>query len=252
MDLELANKTALVTGGASGFGAVIAAALAREGCAVVVADLDAAAAERVAAPLADRKLPVSPAAFDVGDAAGTTRAIDGIFAARGRLDILVASAGILKTGGVLDSTPADWEQISRVNLTGVLNCARAAAAAMQARRWGRIINLASVAAMRGGGSLGNTLYGTTKAGVVALTMGLARELGPAGITVNAIAPGVADTAMTRAHLSEDARHRIADRIPLRRLATAEDVADLVCFLASERAAYITGTVIPVDGGILTT
>jgi 3-oxoacyl-[acyl-carrier protein] reductase len=106
--------------------------------------------------------------------------------------------------------------------------------------------------MRGGGSVGNTLYGATKAGVVALTMGLARELGPDGITVNAIAPAVADTAMTNAALTEDVRHKIVARIPLGRLASLSDIADLATFLASARASFITGTVIPVDGGILTT
>ena len=117
---------------------------------------------------------------------------------------------------------------------------------------GRIINIASVSAMRGGGSLGNTIYGATKASVVALTMGLARELGPLGITVNAVAPAVADTAMTRAGLTDEMRRRIVARIPLGRLATLSDIADLVTFLASDRAAFITGAVIPVDGGILTT
>ena len=106
--------------------------------------------------------------------------------------------------------------------------------------------------MRGGGSLGNTIYGATKASVVALTMGLARELGPLGITVNAVAPAVADTAMTRAALTDDMRRRIIARIPLGRLAALSDIADLVTFLASDRAAFITGAVIPVDGGILTT
>jgi len=106
--------------------------------------------------------------------------------------------------------------------------------------------------MRGGGSIGNTLYGATKAGVVALTMGLARELGPFGITANAIAPAVVDTAMTRDALTESAQHRILERIPLGRLAHLSDIADLAAFLASERAAFITGVTIPVDGGILTT
>jgi NAD(P)-dependent dehydrogenase (short-subunit alcohol dehydrogenase family) len=252
MDFELTNKVALVTGGASGFGAAIAGALAREGCRVVIADLDRAAAEGAAARFAANKMPVTAAAFDVGDSIGAARAIDGIVGLHGQIDILVTSAGVLKTGSVLDSTPEDWERVSRVNLTGVLNCVRAVAPAMQARNWGRIVNLASVSAMRGGGSVGNVLYGTTKAGVVALTMGLARELGPSGITVNAIAPGVADTAMTKTYLSEETRRRIVERVPLRRLATTDDVAHLVCFLASERSSYITGTVIPVDGGILTT
>jgi NAD(P)-dependent dehydrogenase (short-subunit alcohol dehydrogenase family) len=106
--------------------------------------------------------------------------------------------------------------------------------------------------MRGGGSIGNTLYGASKAGVVALTMGLARELGPYAITANAVAPAVVDTAMTHAALTEDARQRILARIPLGRLATLSDIADLAAFLASARAGFITGTVIPVDGGILTT
>jgi 3-oxoacyl-[acyl-carrier protein] reductase len=123
---------------------------------------------------------------------------------------------------------------------------------MQAQRHGRIINIASISAMRGGGSIGNVLYGTTKAGVVALTMGLARELGPHGITVNAVAPAVVDTAMTRASLNEETRARIAARIPLGRLASLDDVADLCAFLASDRAAFISGATIAVDGGILTT
>jgi 3-oxoacyl-[acyl-carrier protein] reductase len=106
--------------------------------------------------------------------------------------------------------------------------------------------------MRGGGSIGNTLYGATKAAVVALTMGLARELGPQGITVNAIAPAVVDTAMTRAALTDEMRQKIVARIPLGRLAGVADVADLVAFIASDRARFITGAIIPVDGGILTT
>ena len=123
---------------------------------------------------------------------------------------------------------------------------------MTRQRSGHIINIASVSAMRGGGSVGNILYGATKAGVAAMTMGLARELGPDGITVNAIAPAIADTAMTHAALTEDARRRILARIPLGRLASFTDITDLAVFLASDRASFITGAIIPVDGGILTT
>jgi len=123
---------------------------------------------------------------------------------------------------------------------------------LRKQHYGRIINLASVSALRGGGSIGNTLYGATKAGVAALTMGLARELGGDGITVNAIAPAVADTAMTHAALTDEARQKILARIPLGRLASLSDIADLAVFLASDRAGFINGAVIPVDGGILTT
>jgi 3-oxoacyl-[acyl-carrier protein] reductase len=148
--------------------------------------------------------------------------------------------------------PSEWDRVSRVNVCGIINCVKAALPSMAAQRRGRIINIASISAMRGGGSIGNTIYGATKASVVALTKGLARELGPQGITVNAVAPAVADTAMTHAALTEEARQRILSRIPLGRLAGPSDIADMVAFLASDRAAYITGTTIPVDGGILTT
>jgi NAD(P)-dependent dehydrogenase (short-subunit alcohol dehydrogenase family) len=152
---------------------------------------------------------------------------------------------------VAELPAGEFERIAKVNLAGVLHCVKAVIPAMMSRRHGRIVNIASVSAMRGGGSIGNTLYGATKAGVVALTMGLARELGPSGITVNAVAPGVAETAMTRSALTGELRQRILTRTPLGRLAVPADIADLVAFLASDRAAFITGAVIPVDGGILT-
>jgi len=142
--------------------------------------------------------------------------------------------------------------VSEVNIAGMLYCIKAAMPVMASQRYGRIINIASISAARGGGSIGNTLYGTTKAGVIALTMGLARELGPQGITVNAISPAVADTAMTNKSLTADARANILARIPLGRMATLSDISNLAVFLASDCASFITGTAIPVDGGILTT
>jgi len=249
MDLNLTGRVAVITGGAAGIGEAIGRALADEGCEICVVDRDGNAAGKVAASFGPK---ASSIAVDVGNAAAVQQAFEQIVARHHRLDILVNAAGVLSTGLVADLPASEWQRVSDVNLAGVLYCAKAAITFMKAQHYGRIINIASVSAMRGGGSVGNTLYGTTKAGVVALTMGLARELGPDGVTVNAIAPAIADTAMTHAALTEDARQKILARIPLGRLASVSDVAGLAAFLASDRANFITGTVIPVDGGILTT
>jgi NAD(P)-dependent dehydrogenase (short-subunit alcohol dehydrogenase family) len=252
MELELAGRVAVVTGGAAGIGEAIARTLAAEGCKVWIVDRDEANAREKATALCRADLTVYSAAIDVGDAAAVSTAFGEIVEMHGRVDILVNAAGLLSTGTIANSPAAEWERISRVNLSGVVHCSKAAIPIMTAQRHGRIVNIASISAMRGGGSIGNTLYGASKAGVVALTMGLARELGPYAITANAVAPAVVDTAMTHAALTEDARQRILARIPLGRLATLSDIADLAAFLASARAGFITGTVIPVDGGILTT
>lgn len=247
MDLNLKGRVAVITGGAAGIGEAIARTLAGEGCTVCLADRDAAAAEKAAAGLRAHAV-----ALDVTDPEGVSKAFAHIIERHQRLDILVNAAGLLSTGTIADLPVSEWERVEKVNVAGVLNSVKAAIPAMRAQRYGRIVNIASVSAMRGGGSIGNALYGTTKAAVVAMTMGLARELGPHGITANAIAPAVADTAMTHAALTDEARTRILARIPLGRLANLSDIADLAAFLASDRAAFITGTVIPVDGGILTT
>lgn len=252
MKLELKDRVAIVTGGASGIGEAIARALANEGCMVCIADRDGAAAEKAAAALTQAGRSAAWAAVDVGDTDAVANAFAMMEERHGPLDILVNAAGLLSTRPIADLPADEWERISRVNVFGIMQCVKAAMPAMITRRRGRIINIASVSAMRGGGSVGNAIYGASKAAVVALTMGLARELGPHDITVNAVAPAIADTAMTRAALTEEARRRILARIPLGRLATPSDVADLVVFLASARAAFITGAVIPVDGGILTT
>ncbi|HUY04771.1 MAG TPA: SDR family oxidoreductase [Rhodocyclaceae bacterium] len=155
-------------------------------------------------------------------------------------------------GPFLNTTDAEWDELVAVNLTGVFNCIRAVAPSMVAHGKGNIINIASVAAMKGGGALGNTWYGSTKAAVVALTKGLSRELGPNGIRVNAIAPGVVETDMVKDSLTPKIRQRILARFPLARLATKEDVANLAVFLASDLSSFITGQTIAVDGGFLNT
>ncbi len=252
MELNLKDRVAFVTGGGAGIGEATARALAAEGCTVWIADRDQSAAARAAAALARDGFAAYDVTVDVADASAVEAAFATLPGKTGAPEILVNAAGLLSTGHVADLPAGEFDRVARVNIDGIINCVKAAVPAMAAARRGRIINIASISAMRGGGSVGNTLYGATKAAVVALTMGLARELGPEGITVNAVAPAILDTAMTHAALTYEARQRILPRIPLGRLAATADVADVVAFLASDRAGFITGTVIPVDGGILTT
>ncbi|HVI62527.1 MAG TPA: SDR family NAD(P)-dependent oxidoreductase [Bradyrhizobium sp.] len=252
MDLDLKGRVALVTGAAAGIGEAIARALAGEACSVWLLDRDRGGAENVAGALTSTGHRATALVVDVANHDAVSAVFAEIVQRTGRLDILVNAAGLLSTGLVADLPPSEWDRVSRVNVSGIINCVKAALPSMAAQRRGRIINIASISAMRGGGSIGNTIYGATKASVVALTKGLARELGPQGITVNAVAPAIADTAMTHAALTAEARQRILLRIPLGRLAAPSDIADMVAFLASDRAAFITGTTIPVDGGILTT
>ena len=248
MDLKLDGKVALVTGAGGGIGASIASTLVDHGCSVYVADSNAAAADNVAKQFGERACPLT---LDVGNAGQAAAAVEQIVRERGRIDIVVNNAGILKTGSVLDASIADWDEVCRVNLSGVYYCCKAALASMVKRRYGKIVNIASVSAMKGGGAFGNVLYGATKAGVVALTKGLARELAPFGINVNAIAPGVAETSMTNALLTPERRQAVLASIPLGRFASTGDIARVVALLASDVLDYVTGETIAVDGGYLT-
>jgi 3-oxoacyl-[acyl-carrier protein] reductase len=227
-------KVALVTGAARGLGAHIADCFEAEGCSVYRLDLNAGM--RV----------------DVTDRAALRTAVEQIKNEKGGLDILVNNAGLLATGPFDQTSGEAWDRLVAVNLTGVFNCVQAAVPAMRGRAGASIINIASVAAEKGGGAIGNVWYGATKAGVVAMTRGLGRELGPQGIRVNAIAPAVLETEMVRDQLTPQLRQKILQRVPLGRFAVAADVAQLALFLASGAASFITGETIAVDGGFLRT
>jgi NAD(P)-dependent dehydrogenase (short-subunit alcohol dehydrogenase family) len=251
VELGLAGKVALVTGAGAGIGAAIARELAAERCTVWIADVDETAARRIANEMTAQGLHAYAIAMNVGEAASVAAAFAAV-TARSAVDVLVNNAGVLRTSTVASSSIADWEALSRINVGGIIACSAAALPGMLAQRGGRIVNLSSVSAMKGGGSVGNAFYGASKAAVSALTKGYAREFGPHGITVNAIAPAVTTTPMTAAFLEEpDVQARIAASIPLRRMASTDEIAALVTFLASERAGYINGAVIPIDGGLLT-
>lgn len=244
MDFGLKDKIAVVTGAGSGIGRAIAEMLLAEGAKVYIADLDERAASSVEG--------ATGIGLDVGDSKAVQQAIESIVAREHRLDIAVNNAGILRTGSLGDATVDDWNALSRINVGGVFSCCKAAATAMSAQRSGKIVNLGSVSAFKGGGSVGSALYGASKAAVHALTLGFAREYGPLGINVNAIAPAVTETPMTAKLFDEPGRReRILQTIPLRRLSQLQEIASLVAFLASDLAAYINGAIVTIDGGLMT-
>ena len=236
MEIRLDDKVALVTGAARGVGAQIATRLADQGATVYAADISEDAALKM----------------DVRDRVAVRAAIERIVRDHGGLDILVNNAGLLAAGPSEQTSGEEWDRLIAVNLTGVFNCVQAAIPAMRARPGASILNIASVSAEKGGGAIGNVWYGATKAGVVAMTKGLGRDLAQFGIRVNAISPAVLETDMVRDRLTPEMRQRLLARFPLGRFAALDDVALLAVFLASDAASFITGETIAVDGGFLRT
>jgi 3-oxoacyl-[acyl-carrier protein] reductase len=247
MSAPLAGQVAVVTGGSRGIGRAIAAALARAGAAVVVnyRENEAAAAETVRAIAAAGGI-AEPACFDVGDAGAVRAGLQGVVDRRGQLDILVNNAGFSVDTLLLRLKEEDWERVLRTNLTGVFHCTKAAVRAMVRGRYGRIVNLTSVVAEMG--NAGQAAYAAAKAGVIGFTKSMARELASRGITVNAVAPGFVETDMT-AGLSDEQKMFYTNVIPAGRIATPDEVAAAVTFLASPAAGYITGHVLHVNGGL---
>jgi len=243
---ELANQVAVVTGAGRGIGQAIALKLAAAGADVACVDLKVEfCAETVQKVQALGRKAWSFAA-NVAEAASVAAAAEQILAATGKVDILVNNAGITKDGLLMRMSEADWDAVLDINLKGTFLFTKAFSRSFLKQHSGRIVNIASVIGLIG--NAGQCNYGASKAGVIGFTKSAARELASRGITVNAIAPGFIETAMT-AKISPEARAALITQIPLGSLGQPDDVASAVLFLASPAARYITGQVLPVDGGM---
>jgi NAD(P)-dependent dehydrogenase (short-subunit alcohol dehydrogenase family) len=245
--MRLTGKVALVTGAQQGIGKAIALAYGREGASVVVNYLDSqAAAEEIAAQIRALGQRAMPIAGDVAQAADVRRMVE-VGESLGGIDILVNNAGIFPRVEFLDMTEAQWDEVLNVNLKGTFLCTQAVAQKLVERgRGGAVINLASSAAFRS--SPRGVHYVASKAGIVGVTRATALELAPYRVRVNAIAPGTTDTAQPRYGMSEEELQAAGRQVPLGRMGTPEDVADLAVFLASEAARHITGQTLHVNGG----
>ena len=245
--MDFAGKTAVVTGGSRGLGRAICLELARGGANVVLcyAGNEAAAGETVAAceALGAKALAVR---CDVAKADEVKALMDAAVQAFGRIDILVNNAGITRDGLLMMMKETDFDAVINANLKGTFLCMKAVSRLMMKQRYGRIVNLSSVVGLRG--NAGQVNYAASKAGVIGMTKSLAKELATRGVTVNAVAPGFIDTDMTAA-MPQAAREATLASIPMGRMGAPEDVAKAVAFLASDEAAYVTGQVLAVDGGM---
>jgi 3-oxoacyl-[acyl-carrier protein] reductase len=245
--MSLQGRTAIVTGAAQGIGRAIAEALAQAGADIAVADLDPTrSTETVAAveAIGRKALNLKVNVADTGD---TKSMVEQVIKAWGKVDILVNNAGITRDGLLLRMKDEDWNLVLQINLNGTFNCTKAVLQPMTKQRYGRIVNIASIVGVIG--NAGQANYSASKAAVIGFTKTVGREYASRNVTVNAVAPGFIDTAMTHG-LSADVKDTLLKQIPLGRLGTPADIAAAVRFLVSEEAAYITGHVLHVNGGML--
>jgi 3-oxoacyl-[acyl-carrier protein] reductase len=244
MKIDLTGKNALVTGSTRGIGRAIAEALAESGARVAVVGRDLKRAEEAASAVGNNAMGF---AADVGDTAAVAKLVGDVEKAFGSIDILVNNAGITRDNLVMRLKDEDWDAVQNANLRGAFAAIRAVSRGMMKKRAGRIINIASIVGLIG--NKGQANYAASKAGLIALTKSVAKELGSRNILVNAVAPGFIETEMTAA-MTKEAREALGQQIALERLGSVQDVAAMVAFLASDLASYITGQVLVVDGGMV--
>ncbi|MCX5699667.1 MAG: 3-oxoacyl-[acyl-carrier-protein] reductase [Candidatus Omnitrophica bacterium] len=245
--MRLKDKVALITGGARGIGRAIAMTFAREGANIVVADVNLQIAQKTASDIENLGRKALALEMDVTNYDLVEAGINKILDKMGKVDILVNNAGITKDNLLLRMSQADWDAVINVNLKGTFNCIKAVSRPMIKQRSGRIISIASIIGLMG--NPGQANYAASKAGIIALTKTVAKELASRNINANAVAPGFIQTEMT-AKLSEEIKNKMLEVIPLGKLGTPEDVANVCLFLASPESSYITGQTITVDGGMV--
>ncbi len=247
--MKLAEKVAIVTGSTRGIGQAIAEELARQGAKVVISGRNGERAQQVAAAIQEAGGEAIAVQADVSHMADAQRLVKETLERWGRIDILVNNAGITRDNLLLRMSEEEWDTVLQVNLKGAFNCTKSVTRQMMKQRQGRIINITSVVGQMG--NAGQANYAASKAGLIGFTKSVARELASRNITCNAVAPGYIQTDMTAA-LDDAVKDSLKQQIPLGRLGTPEDVARVVAFLCSDDAAYITGQVINVDGGMVMT
>ena len=245
--MSLSGRVAFVTGASQGIGRGCALRLAKDGAAVAVAARNQEKLNELVSAISAAGGKAAAFALDVGDEEQIKSAVKAAIAQFGKIDILVNNAGITRDQLVMRMKRADWDAVLQTNLTSAYLCIQQVISSMLKQRWGRIINITSVFGQMG--QAGQANYAASKAGLIGLTMAIAREVGSRNITCNAIAPGFIETAMT-AVLSDEFKQNAIKQIPLGRVGSPEDVAAAVAFLASDDAAYITGHVLNVNGGML--
>ena len=248
MKIDLTGRVALVTGSTRGIGKAIAEALAQSGATVVVTGRDEANAAQVASEIAAATgATVRGFGVDISDTAQAAAVVERVEKELGQLDILVNNAGLTRDNLIMRLKDDDWDAVINANLRGAFITCRTASRGMMKRRWGRIINIASVVGITG--NKGQSNYAASKAGLIGLTKSIAKELASRNVLANVLAPGFVETDMTAA-MTAEAKATLSSGIPLERLGTPQDIAGIVVVLASDLAAYITGQVIVVDGGLV--